>query len=68
MGTCTVNMFPRDKMFAWKIFSDKFNQITQDGSSEDLVKSLNRISSSGEKREMLLTFVGVLFTLSKACH
>ncbi|KAF5346213.1 hypothetical protein D9757_014050 [Collybiopsis confluens] len=57
MATCVKDMFPRDRMFAWDIFSQKFTEYTSNGGGKKMTRSLRRISAIPQERDKLLTFM-----------
>ncbi|KAF5358721.1 hypothetical protein D9757_013035 [Collybiopsis confluens] len=57
MGTCIINMFPDNKLFAWALFSDKLREMAAEGAADDMVRYLKEISSNSNKRKDLVTFM-----------
>lgn len=56
MATCTINMFPDNKLFAWGLFSDTLKVMAADGSADDMARYLLKITRT-PKRQQLITFV-----------
>lgn len=68
MAICIHNMYPRpgDEIRTWKLFSDELKKIASEGSDEDMLKSMEDVSSHGESRKKLLLFVRPIILLSNS--
>ncbi|KAF5343200.1 hypothetical protein D9757_015000 [Collybiopsis confluens] len=59
MATCTINMFPDNKLFAWDLFSRTLKSMAAEGNAIEMVKYLHKITlgKDSHKRQDLVTFM-----------